>query len=105
MIPFQLDILDTKTGETHRVSPSAGWNDCAADFFCNRTCDCFLAGYFEMGYVRDGVWMFHHQPHEGKAHDRRRIHGCDHKAPSRRFKVLRSILGNGISVELDKLAA
>jgi hypothetical protein len=98
MIPFTLEILDTKSGEKRQVSPAMGWNENCPALFRERMCDCFAGGFFEQ--AQTGL------AHVNSAYTWKQRNGCDHKAPSKRFVVLRATLTDGGDViELSREAA
>ncbi len=101
MITYDVDILDTATGETRRTPMHTGWNEFSIKTYMQDMCDCCLAGYRERGYMSAGTWTWHAQSHEFGAYEFIRARGCDHSKPGKKLRALRAYLSDGRVCDLQ----
>jgi hypothetical protein len=105
---YDVDILDTKSGETKRCPMLCGWmegEDGSIEMWRTKMCDCNLGGYHARLQYKDSrtgevSWAQHSFSAE------QFVKACgDHSMPPKRFIALKAYLRDGRVIDLQEALA
>lgn len=98
---YEVDILDTESGETKRCPMLCGWMEGqqgSIQMWRTKMCDCNLGGYYKRITMRDEkTGETRYAAHEMSAYY---FKGCDHSMPPKRFQALTAYLLDGRVIDL-----
>jgi hypothetical protein len=103
---YDVDILDTQSGETKRCPMLTGWSDRpegSLQMWRTKMCDCNLGGYYQrITSIDQKTGETCYAAHEMSAYY---FKGCDHSMPPKRFIALKAYLLDGRVIDLEAALA